>query len=305
VYKYNIAIRNTGNRINNLMDIMICLNAQTNQNFDITICTENDLLNDVNKMLNYFELEFQKKIKVVTEEKNRSKKLAKLIEEAESDYIVFLDDDDHITSNYIEAFDEIINVDLVISKSVDRDYDYPTSLTEIRECYDEISIGLFEFFDNYWPLGSVAFKLDKIREIRLKEEIQFLEDWAIIQEMLGNGCSFAYTSIPTFIYNKKTDLVKLTEFELSRQRNFDENVVRERIAKYFGHKSIDEISQEIAIFGRKYNEKYNRLGIEADNYRKNFEILNDLSTRMQNERLYLTLLRFRNVLNILRRIISK
>lgn len=301
--KYNIAVRVSKSRTNQFKDVLLCLASQTNQNFSVTLCCDREILGDVEEYSSIYNSYFSDRIKIIEGHGNRAAKIIQLINNAEADYIVFLDDDDHITNNYIEEFESTNEVELKITKYVKRQYVYPNS-------YSEVSPGeiitlenpLAEFYDNYWPFCTVAFKLSFLRKIQISEEIEFLEDWAIIWSVLALGGRFSYSDKYTFIYNQHLTEEKLQEFSKSRNTFFNQKSRRDFLIAYSENKQLSDIVVEIDELFFFLSDQKNAIGKAADEYRKSFEILEDIKNRMEREKLYLILFKIRKLKNRIRAI---
>ncbi len=295
--KLNVAIRTSEDRFNNLKDLLLCLLAQNTQDFSVTICCEKIFINKIQDYLEIFDPSFKSRLTIVEGEKSRTKKIETLIRVCQADYINFVDDDDHLTHNHIESFKKIKDSDIKINKAVRRDYNFPNSNSRIEAIYKTHYPRLYYFFDNQWPFGSIAINVRKLRQIDLKfhKNIQFLEDWYIIQELLLAGASYCYGQETTFIYNEKKSKDKEEQFKLSNAKNFNQETIRSKLEVLFSSMETHSIVREFDVMVRLLIEERNNFGLVAHQLREEIN-LREMQDRLRaSEKLYKILIRFREI----------
>ncbi len=290
-------------RNENIKDSILSLYAQTEQDFSVTICTDTGASDKVKKYLNLYDSKFRSRIRIIEEKNNRSKKLISLINNSIEDYIIFLDDDDHVTHNFVSAFNDIEDTDMKVTKSVRRNYNYPVSLSDIEVPFKSTPSPINQFFENNWPICSIAFKLSKLRQIQIDPSIEFLEDWAIITKMLEEGNKFVIGNNYTFIYNFYGFSKKKIEFDKSRSKNFSKKATINKLERYIKNISTQQFIQELVDTGFSWVERENLLGEAGDAYRRESEIHKKNKEDLQDEKLYKILYAIRKIKNSLIKLI--
>ena len=298
--KLNVAIRTSEDRFNNLKDLLLCLLAQDSQDFSVTICCEKSFIKKIQDYLEIFDPSFKSRFTIVEGEKSRTKKIETLIRVCQADYINFVDDDDHLTHNHIESFLQIMDSDIKINKAVRRDYNFPNSNSKIEAIYETHYPRLYYFFENQWPFGSIAINVRKLRQIDLKfpKNIQYLEDWYIIQELLLAGASYCYGRETTFIYNEIKSKDKEEQFKLSRAKGFNQEIIRSRLEVLFSSMDTHSIVREFEIMVSLLIEERNNFGLIAHQLREKINH-RDMQDKLRDvEKLHKILIRLRQIRKI-------
>lgn len=297
----NFCIRSIENRVKNLDDLLLCLQAQTNWNFEITIALNQDTKKILNEIIQNYGVDFKAKIKTIICPLNRTTRIKKLIENSSAEYTVFLDDDDHILDNYVQIINDNKYNNLIVTKTVSREYYYPNSYSRTKVEWNYDTEVLYEFFENNWPFGSVVFPTNILKKINLNENIEALEDWDCIQKSLLINPDVNFINYFSLIYNRRKDHKKyLDMLEISRKMNFSNEIIMSRIKQYsklistnnFIIQSINTINLLI-----KRNNEIGKIAHE-----RGLEIvkLNQIIEDTTNQKLYRILIVLRKILNILR-----
>jgi hypothetical protein len=197
------------------------------------------------------------------------------------------------------VFEDIEDSDMKITKSVRREYKYPISLSDIEDPYKFVTSPLIQFFENNWPLCSIAFNLSKLKEIQIDPSIEFLEDWNIIIKMLEAGNKFMIGNDYTFIYNSSGLSQKKIEMDKSKAKNFSKKIITKSIEKYKEGISTRQFIEEVVDTGFIWLEQINLFGEVGDAYRRESEFFKKQIFNLQNEKLYKVLFAIRKFKNSL------
>jgi glycosyltransferase involved in cell wall biosynthesis len=196
----SVLMRTQGKRPANLMEALTCLAAQTDSNFEVLLAVhtpEPEIIEAVDRLLRTFEPQFQERVRIFCiTTGGRSAPLNVGLDTAAGSYVAFLDDDDLVTADWVEAFHEgarqcagqIIR-SVAADKSVKRPMDprisapYLTT-TGLRLSYPFEFDPLEHLCDNRTPICSFATPTDVIRKakIHFDEELTVLEDWFFLQQ---------------------------------------------------------------------------------------------------------------------------
>jgi hypothetical protein len=291
-------VRLLKSRLKNLEDVLLCLAAQTNLDFKIIIVSEFGVKKELENLINLYDITFQKKIKIIFEELNRSKRLQNIISNSESKFTVFLDDDDHIHDNYVQIISDIKDRAIIVTKSVSRVYEYPNSLSKTEEGYIRSEVVLAQFFYNTWPFGSIVFPTDTLKEIELNYNIEVLEDWDLVQKALLVNTNIIFLDEVTFIYNRRLNQNQDLEiFQNNRNRYFNKQVMLSRLKSYGEKNSLIKYNEEVFDLVSLLKSERDIFGALAHNYRVQSEILTQWKQELENQKLY-------KLLHIIRRIQS-
>ena len=191
-----VVLRTQGRRLTSLCDVLTCLAAQTADTFDVLLMVHSDdeqPLDDVAHVLAEFDHSFVSRVSIVAvpARGGRARPLNAALERATSAYVAFLDDDDLVTANWVEAFCAAAGDCAVVrsqsaARWIDRSPDpdrvpfVPRTGLEFRFAAD------FDLAQHLWqnqtPICSYAVPRALIEAFGLRFDEQFvvLEDWSFL-----------------------------------------------------------------------------------------------------------------------------
>lgn len=187
-----VITRTQGKRKHMLAETLLCLQGQSNTNFELLIMAHN--LNEeqcvlVNGIINDVPDWFRKKIRVIpVQGGTRTTPLNRGFEEAKGEYIAILDDDDIVFDNWVENFYDLAKVNngkMLHTYAVDQEWEVVGEEEIPRACGSPESTYCHSFDwkrqmgVNVCPLHSLAFPAFVFKEIGIKfdESLNTTEDW--------------------------------------------------------------------------------------------------------------------------------
>jgi hypothetical protein len=273
----SVGIRSIKSRNNQIDDLLLCLSAQTEQNFEIILITDCNNLNHMSEIISRYDIDFQNKIQLdcIPLADDRVSKLKKIIKLSNKEFILFIDDDDHITYDYIENVTKSIkkqtrsNVPMLfVFRSAYRQYEYPKSKSKCSEYKSELvklnkEFGeIYEIHENFWPFSSLVYETRALKAEYLDNDIQVLEDWWLTKQYIYQGCRIIWGDDSGFIYNiGKRDNSKIDiEF-----REKEINLIRKYLAK--NEDNHDNFIRGTLDFIDNIKFRINEVGMSGDSYR--------------------------------------
>lgn len=187
-----VVIRTQCTRVTQLREALTCLAAQTMTAFDMLIMLHTDdaeyRLPVVTDLVADFDPSFATRVEVVPiSGGGRARPLNAALERIRGEYVVFLDDDDVVTADWIEAFHEKAGDGAIVrSVSAVRRIAPPTpgELAPYQVCsglefpYQPAFDFLFHIWGNETPICAFAVPRQLIDlGIRFDERLAVLEDW--------------------------------------------------------------------------------------------------------------------------------
>jgi hypothetical protein len=273
----SVGIRSITSRNSQIDDLLLCLSAQTEQNFEIILITDCNNLNDMSEIISRYDIDFQNKIQLecVPLADDRVSKLKKIIKLSNKEFILFIDDDDHITYNYIENVTKSIkkqtksNVPMLfVFRSAYRHYEYPKSKSECSEYKSNLvklnkEFGeIYEMYENFWPFSSLVYETRALKAENLDNDIQVLEDWRLTKEYIYQGCRIIWGDDSGFIYNiRKSDSSNI-DIDV---REKGTNGIRKYLAK--NEDNYDNFIKGTIDFIENLKFRINEVGMSGDSYR--------------------------------------
>lgn len=100
----SVVIRTTGTRPDTLTDVLCCLGAQTTLDFEVVLVAhEVESTQPIQQLVDQFEGNIAHRVRIVTcTGGTRARPANAGLDAARGDYVVFLDDDDLVTANWVE-----------------------------------------------------------------------------------------------------------------------------------------------------------------------------------------------------------
>lgn len=212
----SVVMRTRGTRPAMLSEALLCLSAQTLQDFEVLIMGHN--MSDegevsVKAIVESFPESFRSKIRVIkVDGGTRTTPLNRGFEEARGNYIVSLDDDDLVFDHWVETFRDLYITDagkILHAYSVMQDWE--TVNTDRGKAfistsdYNTLHCRKFDIVDqltvNHCPFMSVAFPSYAFKKlgIRFNEELTTTEDWDFLMRA-AFICGVADSKNVTSIY---------------------------------------------------------------------------------------------------------
>lgn len=197
-----VVMRTQGRRLANLEEALTCLAAQTVDDFEVHLAFHHKdpgMMVPVHDLVARFPETFQKRIDLFSVVGGgRARPLNAGLDRVRARYVAFLDDDDLVTADWVEAFltgaREAPGA-VVRSSSVNQRIARPD--TDNRAPYVEVGppepvfaarFDLLEHLrDNSTPIFSFAVPRALVGEVRFCEELPVLEDWDFLLHMALAG----------------------------------------------------------------------------------------------------------------------
>jgi len=187
------------------------------------------------------------------------------LDNANGDYVMFVDSDDYIDTNTIENvmfFNRKYNADIVmfryiiensasgcpIEHSLFADGFYINSLSDFRQFIYPL------FFSNFGfnPIWKSIYKYDIVKNARFRTDLQIGEDLVFNFEAMTNSTSFVYTD-KAYYHLVKNQASTTMNF---KPEYFDCTIVLQQVSYHYITKwSMDEVSQRRSI-ANKYSPLY-------------------------------------------------
>ena len=187
----SVIVRTQGRRLPNLREALTCLAGQTDDDFEVLLMLHADDLEvvpAVESVVAEFHPTFADRVAVhVVTGGGRSRPLNKGLERATGRYVCFLDDDDLVTANWIEAFRGVDGAGLLRSTTVERTVSWPAAGEHLPyhveagfdHKYDVPFDIPMQLWQNHTPICSFALDRSVIEAFRLRfdEDLPVIEDW--------------------------------------------------------------------------------------------------------------------------------
>ena len=177
------------------------------------------------------------------------------IDASTGDYLVFIDADDHVTSNHLSTLyngESDFSLILYVKEDGDRLIDMDTYTEDVISAYDFIKKELnMEITFNFFQLMYKA-SIIKDNNIRFTPGIVYGEDTEFAHKALSNGSEIVINNVVTYYYVQHSDsAIKSTEY-----RRFGVIEIFENLADFYNKNNKAELANLIitsripkAIFG--------------------------------------------------------
>lgn len=215
----SVIIRSQGGRGQHLLEALTCLAAQTDDDLEVLVMVHDGdpgAIDRVEAVVDLFDDAFAARVRVVrVEGGRRGEPLARGLAIAHGAYAAFLDDDDHVTGHWVEAFraGAVAAPGCVIrSQCGEQHFRYVTAPHAVAEW--EATSGFSVTFGSTWnfiehlyanrtPIHSFAVPLASVHRlgVTVDGETPILEDWGLLLRM-AEVCGVHDTGEVTAIYQR-------------------------------------------------------------------------------------------------------
>ncbi|MFJ1269146.1 class I SAM-dependent methyltransferase [Legionella lytica] len=218
----SIIIRTQGLRCSTLRDAILCLSAQSNQDFEIVLVGHKLSLPQqikIEQIISEQSEDMKNKIRflLINDAKGRAAPLNRAIKVAKGQYVSVLDDDDVVFSNWVENFQILARKDYgrvlratcveqdiqeVVKPSKNEDLEFKT-IGKIKNIYPSQFNLLDHLENNYSPFMSWSFPRSIFHDFHFEfdESLAVCEDWDLAMRA-GLFCGVSSNSTITAIYRK-------------------------------------------------------------------------------------------------------
>lgn len=211
-----VIIRTQGNRIEPLREVLLCLCAQSCQDFVVYLMchkVDDDTFTRLHSIIDSLPVFFKDRVALFSVDcGGRSHPLNVALENLQTDYFVALDDDDLVFDNWVDSFRESISnrpgtiahcgvftQEWVIRENVDSVTMSANGSPVPRYCrrFDAVE----QLIENQCPIMSLAFPsyLPKVFGQYFDEDLSTLEDWDYLMRS-ARICGVTETDTNTAIY---------------------------------------------------------------------------------------------------------
>jgi hypothetical protein len=215
----SVLVRTTGKRPETLRDLLLCLAAQTDEDFEVLLLAhgvEPELMSEVGVLLSQQPPSMQERLRLVPVEPGggRSRPLNTGLDAAHGRYIAVVDDDDVVTSGYVSEFHRLAELapgrvlrTVVVEQDVEerawgavRGY---AATSAFRYAYPPEYDVLMHLVENFTPFCGLAFPRALFQHLghRFDESLPVLEDWEMQLRSI-QLCGVQSSPLPTSIYHR-------------------------------------------------------------------------------------------------------
>ena len=242
----SVVMRTQGKRTNALKEALLCLNAQTDQDFEVIVMAHNvddETRTGIERIISQFPDEFQKHVRLVPiTGGTRTTPLITGFENARGMYISIYDDDDLIFDNWVETFHELYKsmpgrILHAFAVSQNWGVNEDGSLIALSPTKPEYCCR-FNMIDqltvNHCPTMSLAFPAYAFRMlgINFDEGLSTTEDWDFLMRV-AFVCGVADSENVTSIYRKWTNSENSYTQHDNKEWKLNYKKIRNRLKKYY------------------------------------------------------------------------
>jgi hypothetical protein len=222
-FDVSVIVRTQGRRQASLVELLTCLAAQTHERFEVLLfvhASELDAVDATRQLVEQFDYSFAQRVRVQQIiGGNRGRPLNAGLEAARGRYIAFVDDDDLVTADWVEAFArgaEAAPGRIVRSITVERDVRRPRSdeigsATVLEGPVRFTFSPTFDFVEhcyaNSTPICAFAVPAALVSALRISfdEHVAVQEDWHFLMRC-ASYAGVHDTGAITAVYHRWADL---------------------------------------------------------------------------------------------------
>lgn len=193
-----VLVRTQGKRMDNLREALTCLAAQTCDDFSVKLLvhsSDEGLVKGVKEIVDEFDSHFSSRVSVIqVVGGQRARPLNVGLDLLDASYLSFLDDDDLVTGNWVQAFKEgatASGAQIVRSVTVDQQVERVTESgalapylihTGLHPKHAFVFDFIQHFYSNQTPICSFAVPASVIDSFNLRfdENLPVTEDWQFL-----------------------------------------------------------------------------------------------------------------------------
>jgi hypothetical protein len=191
----SVLVRTQGRRPDALADVLLCLLAQTCEDFELLLLAHDartEVLADLGNQIDSMPEGFRSRVRVMpVSGGGRSRPLTIGTQAARGSYVAVLDDDDLVMSHWVETFTigaEIAPGQVVRGIAVEQDVEHVgadpghRAASWPRARWDPVFSLLSHIVDNHSPIHSYAYPREIFTDLGLRfdESLPVLEDWDLL-----------------------------------------------------------------------------------------------------------------------------
>ncbi|MEQ1698723.1 MAG: glycosyltransferase family A protein [Ilumatobacteraceae bacterium] len=215
----SVIIRSQGGRGQHLLEALMCLAAQTDGDLEALVMVHDGdpgAIDRVEAVVDLFDDEFARRVRVIrVEGGQRGEPLARGLAAARGAYAAFLDDDDHVTGHWVEAFRAgavAAPGSVIRSQCGEQHYRYVTAPHAVAEWEAtsafSVTFGsdwdfIEHLYSNRTPIHCFAVPLATVHQLGVTVDgsTPILEDWGLLLRM-AELCGVRDTGEVTAIYQR-------------------------------------------------------------------------------------------------------
>ena len=215
----SVLVRTVGNRMANLMEALTCLAAQSDDDFEVLLLVHSarrEVVAGVRDLVDSFASPFRSRVRVVqVGDGGRSRPLNVGLDAARGRYLAFLDDDDLVAGDWVEAFRagaesapgriiRSVTADRWVKRNDDERVLAPYLTLSRLEMAHSRAFDLLEHLSrNRTPFCSFAVPMQAVHAlgVRFDEDVAVLEDWYFLLQLVL-PCGVHDTGRVTSVYHR-------------------------------------------------------------------------------------------------------
>ena len=215
----SVVLRTQGQRIEQLSDALLCLSAQTSDDFELIVVlhdSHGNKISNVETIIRSFDESFVSRTRLLSVEGgSRARPLNVGLKSAQGRYIAFFDDDDYLFAHWVESFKsaeefaggKVLRAQCAIVESAIENWPNDSIGTRSLEWPKMQYPSNFSFVEhltvNKTPFMSAAFPVAIIRQfnIEFREDLPVCEDWDFLLRVSHKSDVFDIEEV-TSIYRR-------------------------------------------------------------------------------------------------------
>jgi hypothetical protein len=215
----SVVVRSQGARSQHLLEVLTCLAAQSDGDLEVVVVVHDgdpEAVGRVRALADLFDDEFGRRVRVLqVDGGRRGAPLAAGLAAARGEYAAFLDDDDHVTGNWVETFRATARLApgcVVRSRCGEQHLRYvddPEAVAEWVATSDfSVAFGtpwdfIWHIHENRTPIHAFAVPMASVRRLGITVDgvTPILEDWGFLLR-ISEVCGVRDTGEVTAVYQR-------------------------------------------------------------------------------------------------------